>query len=343
MKNKTYKIVYIASAILIAGILFRVLAVSVILLIIIIAGITMNKRGKRKTQEGLREEFWKEQRKLDAIKQKRADEFREKQYKKSNNYSLNPSDSKQDTCARSWTSLDLLRGTPRKPPTFTPEMISPDSAPVSTRTEAKKIYRALLERYRIVDPMDVSNAVDMLSHDIGTATWGCQDDVNDERENIREIKMEIKEAKQQQKRMQQDEFYDQGSEDDEDLLMKELESLELQLHKAEMDLQSVIRERDSFKNDKREYIANHINCLAHGDDWAFTSGPVKYFIYRDFKGNVTARSITHMKSDVESVTGFCTTRNAERTFKRYRILEHASGHNDLLEKLAKYNGEGVTH
>jgi hypothetical protein len=216
-------------------------------------------------------------------------------------------------------------GKPIEIPIFTAEMLG--GLPISSRTEAKQVYRGLLEGYHIVAPSEVARCVDMLSHDIETAVWGVKDDVRYTRENVRDSKNELRDAQSKLRKAK-------GTE--KDSILNYIDSLKDDLAKCEQNLAETISARDSFIRDKRNYIANHINCLVYGADWAFTPGPVKYFIYRDFKGNVTARSITNMQSDVENVTGYCMTRDAERTFKRYRILAHATDKEDLLRKLAKY-------
>jgi hypothetical protein len=215
-------------------------------------------------------------------------------------------------------------------PIFTTKILG--ELPISSRTEAKKVYRALLERYHIVDLSEVARCVDMLSHDIEIAVWGVRDDVGYMRETIRDIKTQLKEAQLKLRKAT-------GME--KKYVLNQIDELKKDLSKYEDEMADAINIRDSFLRDKRDYIANHINRLAHGDDWAFTPGPVKYFIYRDAEGKITARSITNMQSDIESVTGHCSTRNAERTFKRCRILEHASDQNDLFERLKKYDSAEV--
>lgn len=212
-------------------------------------------------------------------------------------------------------------------PVITSEMIKVNNVPISTRTEAKKIYKKILNKYGLVDTQELSLYSDQLSQKIEDHSYALQDDVNFRREDIRSVKSEISDAK--------NELNKSNSSDAEDIF-SEIEEMEMELLEAEENLQKAIKERDDFKRDKSDFIAKQVNILAHGEDWDVNKIDSKYFIYKDSSGEITARHIINFRSDAEYIEGFCKTREAIRTFKKDRILEYASNAEDLEIRYLKY-------
>jgi hypothetical protein len=220
-----------------------------------------------------------------------------------------------------------MRGGTPKPPVFTAEMISPNNNPVSTRTEAKKIYRNILERYRVVSSTEISNYVDRLSQDIESASLEEQYNVNMRREDARELKKEIEGTRR---------YLNSDNNGDFHSVSLEIESLEKELLEAAKELTEAIEERDDFKQDKREYIARYINSIIHKDGPPFNT---KYFIYKDARGVISARIVDNCGITLKYIYGICRKKKQNRTFRKDRILEYTSNSSELIIAKRKYQSK----
>lgn len=213
-------------------------------------------------------------------------------------------------------------------PIITPEMFNTNNLPISTKTEAKKSFKRIIEKYCILNTYDMPLYLDQISQEIEDKSYELQDNVNFKRETIRQIKTSLKELKKEIKNSSQSDHEDINS---------EIEDMKMALIETEKYLQNGIKERDEFKRDKRNFIACKINILAHGEDWDVNKTDTKYFIYEDSSGAVTARHIINFKEGSEYIQGFCKTREDNRTFRKDRILEYASNLEELEVIHIKYN------
>jgi septal ring factor EnvC (AmiA/AmiB activator) len=212
-------------------------------------------------------------------------------------------------------------------PIFSSEMFKTNNLPISTKIEAKKSYKIILAKYRIVRPHELSLYADQISQEIEDHSYNLQDNVNFNREKIRNIKSDIREA--------ENELKDSDTSEVEDITA-EIKDMKIELLEAEQDLQKAIQKRDEFKRDKSDFIARQVNILAHGNEWDVNIIDSKYFIYKDSSGSISARHIINFRSNAEYIEGFCKTREDKRTFRKDRILEYASSLEDLEFRYMKY-------
>ena len=62
----------------------------------------------------------------------------------------------------------------------------------------------------------------------------------------------------------------------------------------------------------------------------------RIFIYRDSRGNITAREVTNISESNQYIQGFCLNSAALRTFRKDRILEFLSDPTKISEKFKYY-------
>jgi hypothetical protein len=143
-------------------------------------------------------------------------------------------------------------------PIITSEMLKTNNLPISTKIEAKKVYKIILAKYRIASQQELSLYADQLSQEIEDNSYNLQDNVNFKRERIGNIKTDIRDAKNELKNSNTSEIED---------ISAEIKDMELELLEAEQDLQKAIKKREELKRDKSDFIAKQVNILAHGDGW----------------------------------------------------------------------------
>ena len=60
----------------------------------------------------------------------------------------------------------------------------------------------------------------------------------------------------------------------------------------------------------------------------------KVFIYRDSRGNITAREVTNISETEDYIQCICLKADALRTFRKDRVLEYIGNQNQVSERLA---------
>lgn len=164
-------------------------------------------------------------------------------------------------------SKDILntRGFPEKSryPIITPETFAPLGVPIST-TDAKRLYREVMVAIGYLDKGDTKRHVEYLAEamkdresDLRLALDDqkayLQDTINDNKEQVRDLKKDLRAAK---------------TDDERGVVTLEINDLESQILKYQGAIETERAALESFKKDKRSFLVDYVNRELHGSEWS---------------------------------------------------------------------------
>lgn len=164
-------------------------------------------------------------------------------------------------------SKDILntRGFPEKSryPIITTETFAPLGVPIST-TDAKRLYREVMVAIGYLDKGDTKRHVEYLAEamkdresDLRLALDDqkayLQDTINDNKEQVRDLKKDLRAAK---------------TDDERGVVTLEINDLESQILKYQGAIETEKAALESFKKDKRSFLVDYVNRELHGSEWS---------------------------------------------------------------------------